>query len=151
MQAKLILESGKVIPKTLLLTPSQPATLGRSRESSMVVQSDLVSRMHAKIYYEDGRWVLRDFGLNGTRVEGSRVTNTVELDDGSVIQLGDAQLRFELENRIVRGQPRRDSLRAGMVASRSAEHCRAQPDAGAGPHHRRIGRHQNSRRTTKPS
>ena len=95
MQATLILESGKVIPKILTLTPSQPATLGRSRESSMVVHSDLVSRVHAKIYYEDGRWVLRDFGLNGTRVEGSRVTNTVDLDDGSVIQIGDAQLRFQ--------------------------------------------------------
>jgi Nif-specific regulatory protein len=94
MHARLILEAGECIPAALDLNPNHPATLGRSRENSVVVKNDLVSRLHAKIYFEDGRWVLRDFGLNGTRVNGVKVNGALPLTDGAVIQLGEAKLRF---------------------------------------------------------
>src|ERR687897_2585253 len=94
MHARLILEAGECVPAALDLNPSHPATLGRSRENSLVVKNDLVSRLHVKIYFEDGRWVLRDFGLNGTRVNGVKVNGAVPLADGAVIQLGEAKLRF---------------------------------------------------------
>jgi Nif-specific regulatory protein len=94
MHARLILEAGECVPAALDLNPSHPATLGRSRENAVVVKNDLVSRLHAKIYFEDGRWVLRDFGLNGTRVNGVKVNGAVPLADGAVVQLGEAKLRF---------------------------------------------------------
>ncbi|HET6574841.1 MAG TPA: sigma 54-interacting transcriptional regulator [Fimbriiglobus sp.] len=96
MHARLILEAGECVPGALDLNPSHPATLGRSRENSLVVKNDLVSRLHVKIYYEDGRWVLRDFGLNGTRVNGVKVNGAIPLADGAVIQLGEARLRFTI-------------------------------------------------------
>jgi two-component system response regulator HydG len=96
MHARLILEAGECVPAALDLNPTQPATLGRSRENSLVVKNDLVSRLHAKIYFEDGRWVLRDFGLNGTRVNGVKVNGAIPLADGAVIQLGEARLRFTI-------------------------------------------------------
>src|SRR5207248_2073918 len=76
------------------LSPAQPATLGRSRENSLVVRNDLVSRLHAKVYFDDGKWVLRDFGSNGTKVGGVRVNGSVDLADGAIIQIGETQLRF---------------------------------------------------------
>jgi two-component system, NtrC family, response regulator HydG len=95
MRARLCVETGEGSPCTYDLAPGQPATLGRSRDSSVVIKDDLASRLHAKVYFEDGRWVVRDFGLNGTKVNGSKVTGATELNDGSVIQIGDAVVRFQ--------------------------------------------------------
>lgn len=95
MRARLCVESGEGAPSTFDLAPGQPATLGRSRDSSVVIKDDLASRLHAKVYFEEGRWVVRDFGLNGTKVNGSKVTGATELNDGSVIQIGDAVVRFQ--------------------------------------------------------
>lgn len=94
MRARLSVEAGDGAPATFELAPGQPATLGRSRDSSLVIKDDLASRLHAKVYFEDGRWVVRDFGLNGTKVNGTKVSGATELNDGSVIQIGDAVVRF---------------------------------------------------------
>ncbi len=95
MRARLSVDTGEGAPITFELAPGQPATLGRSRDSSVVIKDDLASRLHAKVYFEDGRWVVRDFGLNGTKVNGSKVTGATELNDGSVIQIGEAVVRFQ--------------------------------------------------------
>jgi Nif-specific regulatory protein len=94
MRARLSVEAGDCLPTVLDLTPGQPVTLGRSRDNTVVVRDDLASRLHAKIYFEDGRWHLRDFGLNGTRVEGARVSGAVELGDGNEIKIGESVLKF---------------------------------------------------------
>ena len=85
---------GTVPPPALDLTPSQTATIGRSRDNAIVVKSDLASRLHAKVYFDGGRWVVRDFGLNGTRVDGRRITGAVDLTDGATIQLAEVNLKF---------------------------------------------------------
>jgi Nif-specific regulatory protein len=97
MRARLTVEAGECLPTTVDLLPGQPVTLGRSRDNTVVVRDELASRLHAKIYFEDGRWHLRDFGLNGTRVEGIKVNGAVELSDGRQIKIGDAVLRFHTE------------------------------------------------------
>jgi Nif-specific regulatory protein len=99
MRARITLEAGDCIPQTLDLSPGQPITLGRSRDNTIVLRDELASRMHAKIYFEDGRWHLRDFGLNGTRVDGVRVHGAVELQDGKQIKIGEVVLRFSTEMR----------------------------------------------------
>src|SRR5205823_6938457 len=97
MRARLTVEAGECLPTTVDLLPGQPVTLGRSRDNTVVVRDELASRLHAKIYFEEGRWHLRDFGLNGTRVEGVRVNGAVELSDGKQIKIGDAVIRFNTE------------------------------------------------------
>jgi Nif-specific regulatory protein len=94
MHARLLLEAGDCNPQAIDLSPGQPATLGRSRENTVVVRNDLVSRLHCKVYFDDGRWVLRDFGLNGTKVDGVKVNGAIDLRDGAVVQIGDARLKF---------------------------------------------------------
>ena len=98
MRARLTLEGGECIPPTLDLFPAgQPVTLGRSRDNTIVLRDELASRLHAKIYFEDGRWHVRDFGLNGTRVDGQRVNGASELDDGQRVRIGEVVLKFVLE------------------------------------------------------
>ena len=98
MRARLTLEGGECVPPTLDLSPAgQPVTLGRSRDNTVVLRDEMASRTHAKIYFEDGRWHVRDFGLNGTRVDGHRVNGAVELSDGQRVKIGEVVLKFVLE------------------------------------------------------
>src|SRR4051812_24560165 len=94
MRARLTVEAGNCLPPAVDLTPGQTVTLGRSRDNTVIVRDELASRLHAKIYFEDGHWHVRDFGLNGTRVDGSKVGGAVELDDGAEVRIGEAVLRF---------------------------------------------------------
>lgn len=98
MRARLTLEGGDCVPTTIDLSPAgQPVTLGRSRDNTIVLRDELASRTHAKIYFEDDCWHVRDFGLNGTRVDGNRVNGSVELRDGQRVKIGEVVLKFVLE------------------------------------------------------
>ncbi len=73
-----------------------PATLGRSADNHLALDDQLVSRHHAVIREEAGRFVLADLGsTNGTFVDGRRVKERV-LSDGDVIRLGGTTLLFSL-------------------------------------------------------
>lgn len=55
--------------------------IGREDTCEVQLDTGLVSRKHAEVVYEQGRWVLRDLGsTNGTFVEGKRI-DTIALDD----------------------------------------------------------------------
>ncbi len=105
MRARLTLESGDCLPQSLELSPGQLVTLGRSRDNTLVLRDELASRLHAKIYFEDGRWHLRDSGLNGTRVDGNRVSGAIELSDGKKIKIGEVVLRFALDAKASPARP----------------------------------------------
>ena len=81
--------------RTIELTPtSPPLTLGRDPGSSLVVESDCVSRSHAVIEFQRGHYVLTDRSTNGSffRIEGDdeqRVhRDEVKLRRSGVISLG---------------------------------------------------------------
>lgn len=49
-------------------------TIGRNRQNQMVLSSPSVSNFHAKIYFEDGRYMLEDLNsTNGTFINGVMV------------------------------------------------------------------------------
>lgn len=74
---------------TEVLLGAQPLSIGRSPESSLVIQDDYTSTRHARISGEAGRWVLEDLGsTNGTYVSGRRVTEPVVLTPGTPIRIG---------------------------------------------------------------
>jgi pSer/pThr/pTyr-binding forkhead associated (FHA) protein len=53
-----------------------------------------VSRRHAELRAEDGRWIVRDLGSsNGTWVNGRRVMEA-EVRPGDVLHLGGCRLRL---------------------------------------------------------
>jgi pSer/pThr/pTyr-binding forkhead associated (FHA) protein len=68
--------------------------IGRSSACEIVLGDDTVSRRHAELRYEDGRWLLRDLGSsNGTYVNGRLVTEA-EVRRGDVVHLGGCRLRL---------------------------------------------------------
>jgi hypothetical protein len=61
---------------------------GHDTECDIVLPERQVSRQHAEIYLENGRYYLRDLGSkNGTYVNGQAVLSPVEMYDGDVIQI----------------------------------------------------------------
>lgn len=69
--------------------------IGRGADQDLVLADIAVSRRHVTIHAEGGRYRLRDLGSgNGTLVNGSRV-DSVLLNDGDQIELGNTLMRFD--------------------------------------------------------
>ncbi len=68
--------------------------LGRRRENHIVIKEPEVSRQHAQIRYENGRFVLYDNdSTGGTFVNGQQVDRSV-LYTGDVIRMADVLITF---------------------------------------------------------
>ena len=105
MRARLTAVTGDVRPPHVDLDPTLPATIGRSRDNTLVIRDEHASRLHAKVYFEGGRWFVRDFGLNGTRLDGERIAQAAEIEHGQEIRIGETRIRFTLEGSAVRPAP----------------------------------------------
>ncbi|MBQ6454028.1 MAG: FHA domain-containing protein, partial [Coriobacteriales bacterium] len=69
-------------------------SLGRDRNMQIPLRDANVSRSHAELIYDNGRWILRDLGsTNGSFINGQRV-GQMELKDGDIIELGVTVLEF---------------------------------------------------------
>ncbi|MBN2005455.1 MAG: VWA domain-containing protein [Anaerolineae bacterium] len=75
----------------------QPATnIGRASENQIKLLGEKISRRHATIKIENDLYRIYDLGsANGTFVNGNRVRDPVELQDGDVIRLGDTAFIFK--------------------------------------------------------
>jgi Nif-specific regulatory protein len=97
MVGKLHLIEGDARPTSIEIAPERPISIGRSRDNNIVIPRDeLTSRLHAKVYYENGQWYVQDFGLNGTRVDNHRIDQIAEIEHGAEIRIGDVRFRFTL-------------------------------------------------------
>ncbi|MDQ3936971.1 MAG: FHA domain-containing protein [Actinomycetota bacterium] len=71
--------------------------IGRSRDCDVTIDDPNVSRRHAELRNEDGRWIVTDLGsTNGVKLNGRRVEQAV-LEPGDELTFGLARLRFVLE------------------------------------------------------
>jgi len=88
--AALVLADG-----TRVVVGSEPVTIGRLPESTVVVTDPNASRRHAEVRRTGDVVVVVDLGsTNGTRVNGTPVKEQV-LADGDEITVGTTSLRFE--------------------------------------------------------
>ncbi len=72
-----------------------PARIGRASSSPVHVLDPSVSREHAELAFEGGRWLLRDLGSrNGSRVNGRPADQPVPLTPGDTIEVGHVALRI---------------------------------------------------------
>ena len=96
----------KPCPRLLLLHPRGPSrefslhqdifSVGRSEENDLELDDPLVSRRHATICRrENAYWLEDEKSRNGVLLNGQPVT-TARLSDGDEIQIGEYQLRFEV-------------------------------------------------------
>jgi pSer/pThr/pTyr-binding forkhead associated (FHA) protein len=67
---------------------SKEVSIGRSPDNGIVIDNPAVSHYHARVFNEEGRLMLEDFGsLNGTFVNGQRV-KMVTLKPGDSVAIG---------------------------------------------------------------
>ncbi len=70
-------------------------TIGRTNGNDLIIQGRTVSRRHARLLFDNGRWYLEDLqSANGTLVNNARVYQPVALNDGDVINFGDEIVVF---------------------------------------------------------
>jgi DNA-binding winged helix-turn-helix (wHTH) protein len=75
--------------------PEGEHILGRLPDASVWIDSNSVSRRHARIVVSAGRATLEDLGSkNGTYLRGAKLQEPSELSDGDVIAMGEIVLTF---------------------------------------------------------
>ncbi|HXA79443.1 MAG TPA: FHA domain-containing protein [Candidatus Acidoferrales bacterium] len=85
--AKLVLKFENSVLKEMPVG-SKEVSIGRSPENGLVIDNPAVSHYHARVFNEEGRLMLEDFGsMNGTFVNGQRV-KMVTLKPGDSVGIG---------------------------------------------------------------
>jgi hypothetical protein len=80
--------------------------LGRGLGADLRLRDRSVSRQHALLRQVGGKWFITPVATwNRTAVNGVRVAETVELQDGDVLQLGEASLRMRAAKEVVEESP----------------------------------------------
>lgn len=96
--AYLVVRNGPMEGTLIPLQAGQNASIGRATSNRIVVPDEICSRNHCEIYFDDGRWKLRDLGSrNGTRVRGEPISGDFALTEGRQFQIGNTFLTFTFE------------------------------------------------------
>src|SRR5579872_2020650 len=84
---KLVLKFENAVLQEVAVGSSE-VSIGRSPDNGLVIDNPAISHYHARVFSEDGRLMLEDFGsLNGTFVNGQRV-KMVTLKAGDSVAIG---------------------------------------------------------------
>jgi pSer/pThr/pTyr-binding forkhead associated (FHA) protein len=85
--SKLVLKFENSVLKELSVGAKE-VSIGRSPDNGLVIDNPAVSHYHARVFNEEGRLMLEDFGsMNGTFVNGQRV-KMVTLKPGDSVGIG---------------------------------------------------------------
>jgi pSer/pThr/pTyr-binding forkhead associated (FHA) protein len=88
-QSVFLIINRQIIPLVKIITH-----LGRQLDNDIVLHEDYVSRSHAEIRLEDGRYVIYDNGsTSGTFVNSRRVDHCI-LNSGDMISLANLTMMF---------------------------------------------------------
>jgi FHA domain/Domain of unknown function (DUF1707) len=92
----------------LVLPTGERAVVGRSRDCDCVLGDPTVSRNHAVLRHADGRWWVADLAsLNGTWLNGRRISDEVEVRPGDEIAFGETSFRVTAAPALHAGAPLR--------------------------------------------
>ena len=86
--------------------------VGRQRRADLVITDKTVSRHHAYVIYESGRYVLYDHSTNGTWVNGNLVAVAQPLRDRDTVKFGKAEFVFS-----TKAVPTEQALRSGEITA----------------------------------
>ncbi|MFN8411778.1 MAG: FHA domain-containing protein [Anaerolineales bacterium] len=88
-QFQFVMRSGPTPGVTFPLEGDQ-LTIGRDSVNGVAINDAEVSRKHARLTFQGGKYVLEDLGsTNGTFVNGQRLAGPVVLKAGDVVSLGE--------------------------------------------------------------
>jgi pSer/pThr/pTyr-binding forkhead associated (FHA) protein len=84
----LVITAGALSGTTVRLA-DQPVTLGRSQDSTIVLDDDYVSSRHARFFPRDGQWLVEDMGsTNGTYLDRAKVSEATPVKIGMPVRIG---------------------------------------------------------------
>jgi hypothetical protein len=73
----------------------QQITLGRANDATLVLNDDYASSRHARIFPQDGQWIVEDLGsTNGTYLDRQKVTRPLPVPVGVPIRIGKTVLEL---------------------------------------------------------
>ncbi len=82
-------------PEPRVIEIGSETIIGRSAQVEIQIEGDLVSRRHARIWFQEGAWQFEDLGSrNGSLLNGQRAT-TSRLRTGDVVSIGYGKIVFE--------------------------------------------------------
>jgi len=91
---QLLVTSGALAGTSMGLTDQQ-ITVGRANDATLVLNDDYASSRHARLYPQDGQWVVEDLGsTNGTYLDRQKVTQPTPVPVGVPIRIGKTVLEL---------------------------------------------------------
>jgi hypothetical protein len=73
----------------------QQILLGRANDATIVIDDDYASSRHARIFPQDGQWIVEDLGsTNGTYLDRQKVTRPMPVSVGVPIRIGKTVLEL---------------------------------------------------------
>jgi pSer/pThr/pTyr-binding forkhead associated (FHA) protein len=91
---RVVITHGPLTGTTLGLNDQQ-ITLGRANDATLVLNDDYASSRHARLYPQDGQWIVEDLGsTNGTYLDRQKVTRPTPVPVGVPIRIGKTVLEL---------------------------------------------------------
>ena len=90
----LVVTEGALTGVSIDLTDQQ-ITLGRANDATLVLNDDYASTHHARIFPQDGQWIVEDLGsTNGTYLDRQKVIRPTPVPVGVPIRIGKTALEL---------------------------------------------------------
>lgn len=94
MPTRVLITHGPLAGTSLGLADQQ-ITLGRANDATLVLNDDYASSRHARLYPQDGQWIVEDLGsTNGTYLDRQKVTRPTPVPVGVPIRIGKTVLEL---------------------------------------------------------
>src|SRR4051812_16623500 len=92
----LVVEKGHDKGKAIPVGSGATVIIGRDSSMALPLRDTMTSRMHCKIQQLDDGYYLSDLeSMNGTFLNGEKVRETIKLDHGDLITIGDTLFTFQ--------------------------------------------------------
>ncbi|GAA4397623.1 antibiotic biosynthesis regulator FhaB [Actinomadura verrucosospora] len=86
--SKLVVVQGERAGTVIDLT-GVPITIGRANDATLVVTDDYASSRHARLFAQDGQWIVEDLGsTNGTYLGRTKVSRPMPVPPGVPVRIG---------------------------------------------------------------
>jgi pSer/pThr/pTyr-binding forkhead associated (FHA) protein len=91
---ELVVTGGNLAGTTITLADQQ-ITIGRAGDATLVLTDDYASTRHARIYPQNGEWIVEDLGsTNGTYLDRQKVSAPTPVQIGMPIRIGKTVLEL---------------------------------------------------------
>jgi Inner membrane component of T3SS, cytoplasmic domain len=92
---RILVVTAGALKGTSLDLAQQQITLGRANDATLVLNDDYASSRHARIFPQDGQWIVEDLGsTNGTYLDRQKVTRPMPVPVGVPIRIGKTVLEL---------------------------------------------------------